>query len=98
MPLLLPGSVGVSDVWLAGRTCCPLLETGFDDEWSIPGVLRMEGLSALGLKSCWLCTADWSFGFGLFDPAAATDLAEKKATGSVELTAGGNCSPMLLER
>jgi hypothetical protein len=42
------------DVWTwlpLGGTCCPLLATGFDEEWSMPGVLRIEGLSSLGLKS-----------------------------------------------
>ena len=38
-----------------GGTCCPFLATGFDLLWSIPGVLRMEGLSARGLKICPVC-------------------------------------------
>lgn len=49
-PVLL--SSGVDAAWLlAGGTCWPFLARGLDLEWSMPGVFRMEGLSALGLKS-----------------------------------------------
>jgi hypothetical protein len=32
--------------------CCPFLASGFEVVWSMPGVLRIEGLSARGLKTC----------------------------------------------
>jgi hypothetical protein len=42
--LLLPLTAG-------GGTCCPFLANGLDLVWSMPGVLRIEGLSARGLNT-----------------------------------------------
>ena len=75
-PVAAPPEVGPDD-WLAGGTCCPFRATGFDDVWSMPGVLRMEGLSALGSNTCLFCG-----GAAVFWLASVwIDLAEKNVTG-----------------
>jgi hypothetical protein len=49
------------EVWawlLLGRACVPFLVTGLEELWSMPGVLRIEGLSSLGLNCCCPCGTD----------------------------------------
>lgn len=69
-------------VVIVGGTCWPFLARGLDLVWSMPGVLRMEGLSARGLKA--------RPPFGVTIPAvrdssgsSLTARAEKKPTPSV---------------
>lgn len=45
--------VVASAVWLGGGTCFSVLESGFVDLWSMPGVFLMEGDSSCGLKARW---------------------------------------------
>lgn len=62
-------------------------DTGLEEEWSMPGVFRIDGLSALGLKSC-CCLPVGILGFWL--ASVVTARAEKKvATCSPAGGAGG---------
>jgi len=49
--------VGFSEVLCDGATCWPLRARGFDIVWSIPGVFRIDGLSARGLNKRLACGA-----------------------------------------
>lgn len=91
LPPLGPcGRTGVKllllDVWVwlpLGGTCWPFLAKGFEDVWSIPGVLRMEGLSSLGLNMYWAWgAASWVLPWlcKLASGSWFTALAEKNPT------------------
>ena len=52
----LERAAGATVAWLlVGATCWPFFATGLDEVWSMPGVFRIDGLSALGLKACCPC-------------------------------------------
>jgi len=48
---LVASSCGLMTLGLETGTCFRSLVSGLDDLWSIPGVFRMDGDSACGLKT-----------------------------------------------
>lgn len=78
----------------AVTTCWPSRLTGLEVEWSMPGVLRIDGLSARGLKACGprgtiVVALAWRDDSGSW----ITARAEKKARGaSVAMGSGADAA------